>query len=224
MTPGPKALETILERCGIVLDEAQLDQGPGAYHKLLRKANVELNLTRIHQFESVVLKHYVDSLLVLKYVELPAPLLDMGSGAGLPGIPLKIARPDVPMILAEPRGPRAAFLRDVCEQLGLKGVDVYAHKVGLDYPGQVGGVISRLSVRSPRRSTGSRRVWPPGAWMLFMKGPESDSEVAEATRSHAAMLRLAVDQAYTIPGTPHRRRLVVFERLEGEPRAPPSNT
>ena len=60
---------------------------------MLRAANAELNLTRIHNFENMVLKHYVDSLLVLKFVELPSPLIDMGSGPGLPGIPLKIARP-----------------------------------------------------------------------------------------------------------------------------------
>ena len=77
------------------------------------------------------------------HIELPAPLIDMGSGPGLPGIPLKIARPEVPMILAEPRGARAAFLREVCDELGLKDVEVYAHKVGIDYPGQVGGVITR---------------------------------------------------------------------------------
>ena len=69
-----------------------------------------MNLTRIHHFENMVLKHYVDSLLVLKFGELPSPLLDMGSGPGLPGVPLKIARPGVSMILAEPRGARAEFL------------------------------------------------------------------------------------------------------------------
>src|SRR5205085_4888921 len=104
--------------------------------------NARLNLTRIHNFENMVLKHYVDSLLVLRFVELPSPLLDLGSGPGLPGIPLKIARPDVQMILAEPRGARAGFLREVCDQLGLGGVEVYAHKVGSDYAGQVAGVIS----------------------------------------------------------------------------------
>src|ERR1700733_2010924 len=142
MTPAAKSLEVILTRCGIALDGEQVNL-LWRYHQMLRKANAALNLTRIHNFENMVLKHYVDSLLVLKFVDLPAPLIDMGSGPGLPGIPLKIACPDVPVILAEPRGARAEFLRDVCAQLGLKGVEVYAHKVGADYPGQVGGVITR---------------------------------------------------------------------------------
>src|SRR4029077_6310712 len=138
MTPAAKSLEAIVKRCGIVLDAEQI-QLLWRYHRMLREANAALNLTRIHNFENMVLKHYVDSLLVLKFVDLPAPLIDMGSGPGLPGIPLKIARPQVPMILAEPRGARALFLREVCEQLELKGVEVYDHKIGADYPGKVGG-------------------------------------------------------------------------------------
>ena len=108
--PGPKAIEDILLRCGIALETAQIE-GLWRYHRMLREANAALNLTRIHNFENMVLKHYVDSLLVLRYVELPETLIDMGSGPGLPGIPLKIARPAVRMILAEPRGARVAFLR-----------------------------------------------------------------------------------------------------------------
>src|SRR5271169_3079780 len=142
MVPGRNSLEALLRGCGVILAPAQLD-ALWTYHRMLRAANSELNLTRIHNFENMVLRHYVDSLLVLDLVELPSPLIDMGSGPGLPGIPLKIARPEVPMILAEPRGARAAFLRDVCVELGLKDVEIFAHKVGKDYPGRVGGVITR---------------------------------------------------------------------------------
>src|ERR1700752_1991638 len=91
-SPGRALVEAILKRCGVDLDDDRLDL-LWRYHKMLREANPKLNLTRIHNFESIVLKHYADSLLVLNYIELPSPLLDMGSGGGLPGIPLKIARP-----------------------------------------------------------------------------------------------------------------------------------
>src|SRR5260370_22336741 len=139
MTPAAQSLEAILTRYGIALDGEQI-QLLWRYHRMLREANAALNLTRIHNFENMVLKHYVDSLLVLKFVDLPAPLIDMGSGPGLPGIPLKIARPQVPMILAEPRGARALFLREFCAQLGLQGVEVYDHKIDADYPCHVGGL------------------------------------------------------------------------------------
>ena len=219
MTPGPKALEGILKRCGISLDGVQLGL-LWRYHQMLRAANVQLNLTRIHNFENMVLKHYVDSLLVLRFVELPSPLMDMGSGPGLPGIPLKIARPEVRMILAEPRGARAAFLRQVCAELGLDDVEVYPQKVGPNYPGRVAGVISRAVGSIPATLDLVASCLEPGGRMIFMKGPECDDEVAAARQGHAALFRLAADHAYDIPGTTHRRRLAIFERLEGEP-APP---
>ncbi len=215
MSPGPQLLETILKRCGIALDQAQLNL-LWRYHQILRKANAELNLTRIHNFENMVTKHYVDSLQVLGFLELPAPLIDMGSGPGLPGIPLKIARPEVPMILAEPRGARAAFLRDVCVELGLKDVEIFAHKVGKDYPGRVGGVITRAVGPIPETLDRVASCLAPGGRMIFMKGPECDQEIAEAAVTHAGSFRMAADHAYAIPGTDHRRRLVVYERLEGD--------
>src|SRR5271168_4342555 len=138
MVPGRNSLEALLRDCGVSLAPAQLN-ALWTYHRMLRAANTELNLTRIHNFENMVLKHYVDSLLVLKFEELPTPLMDMGSGPGLPGVPLKIARPDVSMILAEPRGARAEFLEQVCERLKLADVEVFAGKVGSKFPKQVQG-------------------------------------------------------------------------------------
>jgi 16S rRNA (guanine(527)-N(7))-methyltransferase RsmG len=213
VTPGPHSLRIILERCGIALDSAQLDK-LWRYHQMLRRANATLNLTRIHNFENMVLKHYVDSLLVLEFIELPSPLIDMGSGAGLPGIPLKIARPDVPMVLAEPRGARAGFLRAVCQSLALKAIDVYPHKLGPDYPRLAGGVISRAVGSIPETLDRVAACLAPGGRMIFMKGPGCDDELAEAARLHADHFHLAADRAYTIAGTPHRRRLVVYERTE----------
>ncbi len=214
MTPGRGPLQAIIERCGLSLTPAQYDQ-LWAYHRMLRAANAELNLTRIHNFENMVLKHYVDSLLVLKFEELPSPLIDMGSGPGLPGVPLKIARPDVEMILAEPRGARAEFLREVVGRLKLDAVDVFAGKVGAKFPRAVSGVITRAVASIPETLDRVAQCLVPGGRMLFMKGPDCDAEIAEAKGSHARSFKLAADHSYTIPGTPHARRLVVYERLEG---------
>jgi 16S rRNA (guanine527-N7)-methyltransferase len=203
----------ILKTCGISLDESQLEQ-LWSYHQLLRAANARLNLTRIHNFENMVLKHYVDSLLVLNFVDLPSPLIDMGSGPGLPGIPLKIARPQTRMILAEPRGARAEFLAQVCRRLGLVDVEVFAHKLGPDYPGRVQGVISRAVGQIAETLDRVAGCLVPGGQMLFMKGPECAPELLEASSQHPAVFKLTADHAYTIPGTPHLRRLLVYERLE----------
>src|SRR3954468_8770148 len=214
MLPSRSSLETILRRCGIDLDTAQYD-ALWTYHRLLREANAELNLTRIHNFENMVLKHYADSLLVLDREELPSPLLDMGTGPGLPGIPLKIARPGVRMILAEPRGARADFLGEVVTRLGLREVEVYAGKIGPRFAGPVAGVITRAVASIPETLDRVANALEVGGRMLFMKGPECDPEIDEASRTHAGSYRMVADHAYEIPGTPHRRRLVVYERLAG---------
>ena len=213
MLPSRSSLQAILEGCGIRLEPPQYD-ALWAYHGMLRAANAELNLTRIHNFENMVLKHYVDSLLVLNFTDLPSPLVDMGSGPGLPGIPLKIARPGVRMILAEPRGARVAFLNEVCKRLKLQEIEVHGRKVGPSFPGPVGGVITRAVATIPETLDRVADCLAPGGRMLFMKGPDCDDEVAEAARTHAGPFRLRGDHAYTIPGTTHDRRLVIYERTE----------
>jgi 16S rRNA (guanine527-N7)-methyltransferase len=213
--PGRALLESILDRCGVALNSDQLDL-LWRYHQMLRQANPELNLTRIHKFENMVLKHYADSLLVLKYIELPSPLVDMGSGPGLPGVPLAIARPQVQIVLAEPRGARAEFLRRVCAKLGLKGVDVYPHKLGPDYPGPAAGVISRAVGPIPETLDRVASILAAGGRVIFMKGPGCDPEISEAATTQAGRFRLAADHAYTLGETSHHRRLVIFERLEGD--------
>jgi 16S rRNA (guanine527-N7)-methyltransferase len=216
MVPGRKSLEELLRRCGVHLTDGQVDQ-LWSYHRMLRAANEELNLTRIHNFESMVLKHYVDSLLVLRFEELPSPWMDMGSGGGLPGIPLAIARPELDAILAEPRGMRAEFLEDVCRRLGLERVEVFAGKVGPRCSRTVAGMISRAVAPIPESLDRVAHCLEPGGRMLFMKGPDCDSEINAAKQSHASTFRLVADHHYQIPGTPHLRRLVVYER-----QAPPS--
>jgi 16S rRNA (guanine(527)-N(7))-methyltransferase RsmG len=213
MTPGRKSLETILKGCGISLPPEALD-ALWTYHQMLREANTRLNLTRIHQFDNMVLKHYVDSLLVLRFEELPSPIVDMGSGPGLPGVPLAIARPGVKMILAEPRGARAEFLKEVVDRLGLREVEVYANKVNAHFPHKVQAVITRAVASIPETLDRVAHAILPGGRMLFMKGPDCEGEIAEARRTHAGLFKVAADHAYTIPGTTHDRRLIVYERLD----------
>lgn len=214
LAPSRASLQQLIERRCISLTPGQYDQ-LWAYHRILRAANAELNLTRIHNFENMVLKHYVDSLLVLKFETLPSPLIDMGSGPGLPGIPLKIACPDVEMILAEPRGARAEFLEGVVARLGLPKTEVFAGKVGPRFPRQVQGVITRAVASAPETLERVANCLAAGGRMLFMKGPDCDAEIARAQSDLADSFRLVADHAYEIPGTTHERRLVVYERLAG---------
>ena len=80
------------------------------------------------------------------------------------------------MILAEPRGGRAEFLSEVCAQLGLRNVEIYAHKVGSDYPGRVSGVITRAVGTISQTLERVAACLAPGGRVIFMKGPHCDRD------------------------------------------------
>src|SRR5262249_1086389 len=104
----------------------------------------------------------------------------------------------------------------VCERLGLNGVEVYAGKVGPKFTRRVNGVITRAVASIPETLDRVANCLGPGGRVLFMKGPSCDAEIAGARETHTGSFRLAADHAYAIPGTPHERRLVVYERQEGD--------
>ena len=118
----------LFQQSGLTLTGTQIDQF-GSYYSLLQKHNDELDLTRLNRFEDIVIKHFIDCALVTRLCDLPSPLVDIGTGAGFPGIPLKIMKPDLRLILAEPRKKRAAFLAETVAALNLSNVEIYPHMV-----------------------------------------------------------------------------------------------
>jgi 16S rRNA (guanine527-N7)-methyltransferase len=182
------------------------------FHQLLHRRNAELDLTRLHGFDTIVLKHYVDCVLVATLVDLPTPLLDLGTGPGFPGIPLKIVRPDVHVLLAEGRGKRVGFLHEAIRALGLRDIEVVPQRIGTGFDRPVRGVITR-AVESVSATLGRVAPWlEPGARILFMKGPAVQEELDAACQRFGAHFGLVRDVPYSIPHTSHARRLVIFER------------
>jgi 16S rRNA (guanine(527)-N(7))-methyltransferase RsmG len=210
--PGIEALQVIVERSGVVLSALQLQQ-LWTYHQLLRDHNAQLNLTRIHNFTNMVLKLYVDSILPAQMMELPSPLLDLGTGPGMPGIPLKIARPETTVWLAESRQNRVAFLEMVCNRLRLSDLRVIGQGIYTAFREPVAAVITR-AVESMgltlQRVQGCLRE---DGLAVFMKGPNCDVEMAEVADQYPKEYELVEDRAYRIPHTVHARRLVVYRRL-----------
>jgi 16S rRNA (guanine(527)-N(7))-methyltransferase RsmG len=213
LPPGFPALKSWFERSGLSLEEGQYKK-LWQYHTLLRQRNEAYDLTRIYQFDSMVQKHYIDSILPAHLLgwRLPSPLLDIGTGPGLPGIPLKIVSPHTHVILSEGRHRRIRFLHEAVDSLNLKGIDIYEGKIYATYDRPVQGVITRAV--EPIKSTLARvrRCLVPGGCIIFMKGPGCDAEIAEGADRFPGDYRLIQDLAYTIPHSPHRRRLVIFQR------------
>ncbi len=117
-----REFEKYLEKMSISLDKEQYDQFY-AYMELLIEWNEKINLTAITEPKEIILKHFVDSLTIAKYIEDGTSIIDMGTGAGFPGIPLKIYRKDVKVVLADSLNKRIKFLNEVIEKLQLENIE-----------------------------------------------------------------------------------------------------
>lgn len=213
ITPSQVNMDQMLREAQITLNPTQLNQ-LWKYHQLIRKRNEDRELTRIVGFEPMVIKHYIDCLIVAQFWKLPSPLVDVGSGAGFPGIPLKILKPEIHMILAEPRPKRIEFLFEVIQELGLKNIDVFEHKVvSRSFTTPVQGVITRAVETMDKTALRTSAALQTHGHLIFMKGPNADEEIRDMQKRFPKAFRLVLDQAYSLPNTEHDRRLVVFEKI-----------
>lgn len=110
---------------GIELTEEQLSDLE-RYYELLIEWNEKMNLTALTEPQDVALKHFCDSILLLKYADIPSDssLIDVGTGAGFPSIPIKIVRPDIKLCLLDSLNKRLTFLAEVVKELNLEDVKI----------------------------------------------------------------------------------------------------
>jgi len=180
-----------------------------AYLALLQRWNATYNLTAIRDPEQMVTLHLLDSLALVPHVAGISRLADLGTGAGLPGIPLAIARPDLQVTLAESNGKKARFLREAVRQLGLANARVAESRAeALDEPGAYEAITARaLATLAEIIAVGGHLV-APGGRLLAMKGQRPDAELADLPPGW----RLQAVHPLQVPGLAAERHLVVVER------------
>lgn len=177
----------------------------------MRQRNQDRDLSRIVGFEQIVLKHYVDCLILDKYVTFPSRLLDVGTGAGFPGIPLKIQHPEIEIILAEPRPRRVEFLKETIRDLRLTKTTVFDHKVtSQSFNTPMPGIITRALETIDKTLLRTSGCIDVGSQYFFMKGPNADEELKQALREFSH-IRVRKDYKFTLPHSTQHRRLIVLE-------------
>lgn len=180
-----------------------------AYLALLQRWNQTYNLTAIRDPAEMVVKHLLDSLSLARHVDADR-LVDIGSGAGLPAIPLAIVRPSLQVTMVETAGKKARFLREAVRQLGLAGrVQVHGGRAEqLDQP----AAYDRLSARALGSLAEILRLGGhllrPGGRLLAMKGREPSEEIAALPVGYRHLATVPLQ----VPGLDAERCLVVVEK------------
>lgn len=179
-----------------------------AYLELIVKWNRVHNLTAVREPEQMVVLHLLDSLSVLPHLGGAKSLLDVGTGAGLPGIPLAIARPELEVTLLDSSHKKAAFLTQAKAELGLANVDVVCERVEQWKPGRVFNVVvSRAFSDLADFVSQAGHLVAPAGQMLAMKGVHPFDEIAKLPASH----RVAGVVELSVPTLEAKRHLVFLK-------------
>ena len=180
-----------------------------AYLALLQRWNATYNLTAIRDPREMVAKHLLDSLAMHPYVA-DGTLADLGTGPGLPGIPLAIARPGLRVTLVESNGKKARFLREAVRTLGLANAEVAESRIeALDRPGAYDAITARALATLPQILALGGHLPKAGGRLLAMKGARPDDDEIAALPTG---WRLESVQPLTVPGLAAERHLVVVAR------------
>jgi len=181
-----------------------------AYLALLEKWNRVYNLTAVRDAERMVSHHLLDSLAAVPFFQGPV-VLDVGSGGGLPGIPLAIARPELQVTLIDSIAKKTAFLLQAKAELGLNNLNVVTGRVedfrpesGFDF------ITSRAFSDLKEFVMLTRHLLNPAGHWLAMKGLMPHEEIA----SLPDWVKVSADHALLVPGLEANRHLIVLEPVE----------
>lgn len=197
------------------------------YAELLVSYNEKVNLTAITSPEGIEDRHFADSLLFAAQPEVQGKLVDVGTGAGFPGIVAKIYKPDLALTLMEPTGKRVDFLKYACAELGLTGVEFAkeraeeaARKIWRE---QFDVASARAVAALPVLSEYCLPLVKVGGSFIAMKGPEADTEAKAAANALKKLGgQYAETRQFTLPDG-SARGLVFCRKISQTPTVYPRN-
>ena len=217
-------METILREGFAQLGLAVPDNAPAqlrGYYEYLTERNQVMNLTAIEGEEDTARLHFLDCAALLRYVPLGGKtLLDVGSGAGFPGLVLKILVPDCKITLLDSLQKRVTFQQEVCERLGLEQIRCIAGRVEElpDIRGRFDVVTSRAVARLNTLCEFCLPMVKVGGVFASLKGPAPEEELEEAARAIRTLGgKLERVEKYTVPGTDATHSVVIIQKVAPTP-------
>ncbi len=222
---APQLREWSSEKVGLKLSDKQVQQFC-LYGDLLIDWNKTMNLTNIVEPSEVILKHFVDSLTLIKYLR-GTKLVDIGTGAGFPGIPLKIVQTDLHVVLVDSLNKRLDFLKEVILRLNISGVDIIharAEDLGRNPKYRAGFdiVTSRAVAKLPVLLEYAIPLLKLNGTFIAMKGSQVDEELIAA---QGALIKLGAGieavEKFSLGPEAENRSIVIVQKLAETPKEYP---
>ncbi|MEC0093770.1 16S rRNA (guanine(527)-N(7))-methyltransferase RsmG [Paenibacillus macquariensis] len=217
-----------LQEHGITLNETQLNQFE-VYFKELVSWNEKMNLTGITERDQVYTKHFFDSVSLAFFVDMKnvKTLADIGSGAGFPGIPLKICFPDLKLTIIDSLNKRISFLKNIVEQLGLSGVELihgraeeWGQRQG--YRDHYDLVTARAVAKLALLNEFCLPFVRVDGTFAAMKGSDPTDELKEASYSFKQLKgKLSKVEKFTLPVEDAERHIIIVQKRAATPQKYP---
>ncbi|MBR0085808.1 MAG: 16S rRNA (guanine(527)-N(7))-methyltransferase RsmG, partial [Lachnospiraceae bacterium] len=221
-----KRINDRLKEIGIELNEEQLSQ-LDTYYKMLTETNKYMNLTAITEYDDVITKHFADSLQLVRCADLsdevsretPLSLIDVGTGAGFPGMVLKIAFPHLRVTLLDSLDKRVKFLDSVISRLGLKDIEAVHYRAEDAakkeiYRDSFDLAVSRAVASLPTLTEYCMPFVKPGGYFIAYKSGNIEEELRSAGKAVTALSGKVEELlSYSLPETDISRSLVKIKKL-----------
>jgi len=218
-------LESLIEQGFKALEldcDAEMLSRYRTYYEYLEEINAVMNLTAISGEQDVARLHFLDCAALLKQADFKGKkVIDVGTGAGFPGLPLKIACPDIDLTLLDSLDKRVKFLRDCCEKLNLLDVNCIhcrAEEAPKEYRGGFDIALSRAVARLNLLSKLCLPMVEKGGLFIAMKGTDCAEEVKDAEKGIALLGGKVLKKVdYLIPGTDISHSAVIIKKVADTP-------